>query len=439
MHITSILSKTVERVIGEPLVRFLEAKGYGNEQWAFRKKSSARDLVTLYVAKWALLICQGRRIGLYLSDISGAFDKLCRCLLIGKLSQIGLPSTFLDFLNSYLRTREGHVRVEGALSETMYLCDMVFQGTVLGPRLWNAFFADVAEAVPIGGQEINLFADDLSVMTHAPQRIADNIILEELAEVQQRTHLWGRRNQVEFDPAKEHFNIIHPSRAYGEDFRLLGTLFDCRLTMLPCIEEMLSKMRPKMRAILRLRHIYSVAELLGQYKTHIWGISEYSNGAIIMACPSQLKRLDKAQRGFLRELGLTDTDAFMNYNFAPPSLRRCIGLLGFLHKRVIGQCHPALLSALPLAADLQANYHTKALHPFCELRQYNDRLFMRSLFAYILIYNRLPQVLVDTISVKNFQSKLTTLAKVRAQANRGDWRKCFQDCAEIHDMFYVHD
>jgi hypothetical protein len=101
VHLTSIMSKAVERVSSQPLTRFLQQQGYGNAQWAFRRMSSARDLVIVYVAQWVLLIYQGRKIGVYLSDISGALDKVSRCLLIGKLSQVGLPSTFLDFLNSY--------------------------------------------------------------------------------------------------------------------------------------------------------------------------------------------------------------------------------------------------------------------------------------------------------------------------------------------------
>ena len=106
VHLTSILSKVVERVIGEPLIAFLELQGFGNSQWAFRKRSSARDMITIYVSKWVLAICRGQKIGLYLSDISGAFGKVSRVLLIGKLSQIGLPDSFLDFLNSYLTQRE---------------------------------------------------------------------------------------------------------------------------------------------------------------------------------------------------------------------------------------------------------------------------------------------------------------------------------------------
>ena len=307
-------------------------------------------------------------------------------MLIGKLSQIGLPSTFLDFLNNYLLTREGLVRVEGAVSEAMLLTNMVFQGTVLGPSLWNAFFADVADHVPQGNQQINLFADDLTVMTHAPQHVSEDLIFDELTEVQTRTHAWGRRNQVEFDPSKEHFNVIHPSRGSGDDFKLLGTVIDCGLTMLPCIEGILGKIRPKIRALLRLRHMYSTAALLGQYKCHIWGLKEYSNGAIIMAAPCQLKRLDKVQRWYLHELGLSDTEAFVSYNFAPPSLRRCIGLLGFLHKRVLGKCHPGLCIALPFAEGLEADYHSRALHPRSDLVNHHARLYQRSLFAYILIY-----------------------------------------------------
>ena len=102
---------------------------------------------------------------------------------MGKLAQIGLPPRFLAFLHAYLLPREGLVRVEGALSEVMTLLDMVFQGTVLGPSLWNAFFADVAEFVPCENQEINLFADDLTVMTYKTQHASDHLVLDEFKEI----------------------------------------------------------------------------------------------------------------------------------------------------------------------------------------------------------------------------------------------------------------
>ena len=385
VHLTSILSKTVERVLGSPLTSFLEQHGYGNAQWAFRKKCSARDMVLMCVARWVLLICQGKKIGLYLSDIAGAFDRVSRHLLMGKLAQLGLPATFLDFLNSFLLPREGRVRVEGALSDVMLLCDMVFQGTVLGPPLWNTFFADVADHVPQGRQQIELFADDLSVSTWTPHDTSPAVLMDELQEVQARTHMWGGRNQVQFDPSKEHFKIVHPIHGEGDDFKLLGTLLDCRLSMVPCIQELLSKFRPKMRALLRLQHLYTQETMLGQYKTHIWSSKEYSNGALIMAAPSQLLRLDKAQRWYLHQLGLSDSEAFTKFNFAPPSIRRAIGMLGFLHKRTLGLCHPSLRDLLPVAVGLDADYHSKALDPFSGEVIFQRRLYERSLYAYILI------------------------------------------------------
>ena len=104
------------------------------------------------------------------------------------------------------------------------------------------------------------------------------------------------RNQVEFDPSKEYFKILHPSRGVGDDFKMLGTLFDTALSMKPRLESVLDRTRPKIRALLRLKALYSVSSMLNQYKNHIWGITEYSNGVLILAPSSQLQRLDKLQK-----------------------------------------------------------------------------------------------------------------------------------------------
>ena len=111
---------------------------------------------------------------------------------------------------------------------------------------------------------------------------------------------------------------------------------------------------------------------------------------------------------------------------------------GFLHKRGLQECHPALCQALPFAPPgIYANHHSKVLDPCNEALVSNLRLYNRSLYAYVHIYNRLPQTLVDAPTVSSFQARLTHLAKQRAIHARGDWRKSFQDCQEIVDMFYA--
>ena len=73
--------------------------------------------------------------------------KISRTTLLGRLAEVGLPDVFLDFLSSYLLPREGRVCVENACSDAFAIADTVFQGTVLGPPLWNVFFAPVVDAI----------------------------------------------------------------------------------------------------------------------------------------------------------------------------------------------------------------------------------------------------------------------------------------------------
>ena len=85
---------------------------------------------------------------------------------------------------------------------------------------------------------------------------------------------------------------------------------------------------------------------------------------------------------------------------------------------------------------LDANYHSKALNPFSAEVNYHNRLYERSIYMYILIYNRLPQVLVDLPTVASFQAKLTHLAKQKASADPEHWRNSFQSTANVTEMFY---
>ena len=63
----------------------------------------------------------------------------------------------------------------------------------------------------------------------------------------------------------------------------------------------------------------------------VWGIVETHSGAIFHASDYLLDKLDSAQRHFLNEVGVTETETFKEYNFAASVFRRDIGIFGFLH------------------------------------------------------------------------------------------------------------
>ena len=132
-----------------------------------------------------------------------------------------------------------------------------------------------------------------------------------------------------------------------------------KLTMHDSIDKTLSKARPKLKALLRTLHMYSTKTLVNQYKTHIQPIVESTTSAIYHATTSTLKPLDRLYDTFLHGIHLTQRDAFIHHNFAPPQLRRDIAMLGLLHKITLRKCHADFHELLPPATPPPHDHHTR--------------------------------------------------------------------------------
>ena len=83
--------------------------------------------------------------------MSGAFDRVPTDRLLQKLHRKGVTGKVFKFLGSWLEEREAVVVVDGVHSKTACLQNMVFQGSVWGPPLWNAYFADARVPVAQAG------------------------------------------------------------------------------------------------------------------------------------------------------------------------------------------------------------------------------------------------------------------------------------------------
>ena len=177
----------------------------------------------------------------------------------------------------------------------------------------------------MGGSEA-MIADDLNVFQEVEQHTPLAEIQCTLEKCRTKVHKWGTTNRVSFDASKEHLVVLHPSLGHGESFKLLGCMIDKDLRMHSAIEQLMAKVRPKITAILRTQSFYSSPEFICQFKTHIWGLVEANNGGYFHASTTLLAKLDHAQNRFLHELGLTREQVFLQFNFAPPSLRRNIGV-----------------------------------------------------------------------------------------------------------------
>ena len=73
-------------------------------------------------------------------------------------------------------------------------------------------------------------------------------IIKDIAETRNEVYAWSKRNRVSFDSAKEHIGILHPIHGCGQPFKLLGCIFDCKLTMSEDVDRVLAVIRPKVKA-----------------------------------------------------------------------------------------------------------------------------------------------------------------------------------------------
>ena len=175
----------------------------------------------------------------------------------------------MNFLDAYLAPRKGKVVGQDSSSEEFLLEDTVIQGTVLGPPLWNSFFADVPDPASDAGGTGTIFANDLNTFHEFDRRTPLADIISEQSGCRRRVRSRGVTNGVRLDPAKAHLLVIHPDESHGELFKILGLMMDLNLRMHSAIDQLLNKIRTKTTAILRTRAYYSVPALVNHYKIHI--------------------------------------------------------------------------------------------------------------------------------------------------------------------------
>ena len=145
-------------------------------QWAFCPQHNCCELISLLVCTWLLALNSGQKIGVYLSDISAAFDRVDVNLLLQKCRRAGVGDAFCDLLNKFFAPRKAEILVGGKKSRPREIANQVFQGTVLGPPMWNVFFADAAGT---HGFTDARFADDLTLFKLFLHNIPSHFVMNE--------------------------------------------------------------------------------------------------------------------------------------------------------------------------------------------------------------------------------------------------------------------
>ena len=332
------MGKAAERLLKRSFEDFFgTAEHSGANQFAYKKERGARDLLALLVLTWLSGFEKGRKFLLYCSDVAGAFDRVDAKRLTEKLEALEVPGQWVNLFASWLRDREALVVVGGELSKTMVLQNMVFQGTVWGPTLWNAFYKDSQRPVKDAGFTEQVYADDLNAYKSFFAVTNNEAFFREGKACQKKLHAWGRANQVTFDPKKKSFHVIARAGGAGGNTELLGITFDTALTMEVTVRDTVTEVKWKLRILRKSGRFHTDRELLNLYKCRLLSYLEYRTAALYHATCTALQPLDRVQESFLRETGITSMEALMLFNLAPLSTRRDVAMLGLVHRAVLGK------------------------------------------------------------------------------------------------------
>ena len=438
VHLTAQLSKIVERALGSVFIPWAEANSlHGPNQYAYIKGKSYKDTLAVNVCNWLLLMEHGHAVGLYCSDVAGAFDRVDKKRLRAKLSATGLHPKIVNLLASWLEDRTASVVVGGEASPVEPLTNSVFQGTVLGPPLWNIFYEDARHAVNCKGYIESVFADDFNCwkpfkLRHSAVASDQGHALHDLQEVQRELHKWGAANRVIFDPSKESFHLLHSRFQHGDDFKLLGVVFDTQLLMHRAAREIATEAGWRLQTLLKVRRFFTTPEIFRLYKAQVLSYIEGCTPAIFHAAPSVLDRIDRVQRRFLREMGFTEAEALELYSLAPLPCRRDMAMLGTLHKITLGLAPHQLSALFPILGTVSEPLMARRLRgwkPRHDRQLGTPASFMssdrmkRSMFGLCRCYNLLPQELVSLPSVKLLQRHLQMGLRRCAQTGSEDWHE----------------
>ena len=250
--LTSCICKTMERMINDRLVWFLESNSLiSGNQAGFRKNCSTNDhLVRLESFIRDAFIKKEHCVAIFF-DLEKAYDTTWKYGIMKDLHSIGLRGRLSNFISNFLSDRSFNVRIGSTLSDTFEQEQGVPQGSILSPTLFNIKINNIVKCV--NDTDSSLYVDDFGIFYKSKNM--ENIEFR-LQRCLNKVESWATENGFKFSKTKTqcvHFcqlRGLHPDpvlNIYGspipvvEEAKFLGLLFDKKLSFIPHIKALKAK------------------------------------------------------------------------------------------------------------------------------------------------------------------------------------------------------
>ena len=193
IHLTAQISKAMERFLASMVMTFAcLPTNIGPNQFAYQKSCGARDALAYMVLTWVRGFGRGLKFALYCSDVPWAFDRVSKRRLTNKLRAKGMRDDMIKVFEAWLAERTAVVVCGGQRGEPIQLKNMIYQGIVWGPWLWNLFYEDARSALLVHDFLEVVFADDLNAFIAFTLATPNETLGEAPKACRAELHAWGK-------------------------------------------------------------------------------------------------------------------------------------------------------------------------------------------------------------------------------------------------------
>ncbi len=313
--LTSVVMKSFERLV----LAYLKASTgplLDPLQFAYRANRSVDDTVNMglhFILQH--LDRPGTYVRILFVDFSSAFNTIIPDTLQNKLTQLSVPTSVCQWINSFLTDRQQLVRLGKFSSSTRTTSTGAPQGCVLSPLLFSLYTNDCTSKDP--SVKLLKFADDTTLIGLI-QDGDESAYRQEVKELA----VWCSLNNLELNtlktvemivdfrrnpPALPPLTIMNSTVTAVESFRFLGTTISQDLKWDNHIDSIVKKAQQRLYFLRQLRKFNLPQELLKQFYSAI--IESVLCTSITVwfssATKSDLRRLRRVVRTAERIIGTT--------------------------------------------------------------------------------------------------------------------------------------
>ena len=290
ISILPTLSKIMEKVVHSQFYEFLNSHDLlSSKQFGFRPKYSTATALSNFVDEVLLNMEQGNLCGAVFLDLKKAFDTVDRCILLSKLSEIGVSPSSIKWFESYLNNRKQKTSCGNEISAALPVTVGVPQGSILGPLLFLVYINNLPNAVK--NSEVTLYADDTVLYCFSKDpRLLEDKLNEDLLMVA----YWLRENKLTLNLDKTKSMIIGSNRKLGNistlslsifdtdintvsSFKYLGVVLSTNFTWTDHIEYISIKINKNLGLLRRIKHLLPQQARLLFYNSLVLPMFDYAD------------------------------------------------------------------------------------------------------------------------------------------------------------------